>query len=802
MRRFSTWFVISVLIVLPLSTSAATVSELQAQLAALMAQIAALQQGTQTTTTSAQCPTLSRTLTRGYRGTDITLLQRFLIQQGHLAQGNDSGFFGALTEAAVKKFQCKHMKICSGSPSTTGHGLVGARTRAAVRAQCTTTPITPSTPTCTPLPTETQVIACPTGQTGVTTQTRTSYCSSTTATPSWNPWVTTTSSCVIPPNPSQSCTLDGLTIADGTSQTFFSARTVSAPALCASVSRTCQNGTFSGPSAYHYANCTQTQAPSACAFNNQSVAHNGTVTAYLTASVPVGQNCTSQIRTCTNGTLSGSYAYASCVVSTATCTPLPTETRTQSCPAGETGTIIQTRTSSCLSGAVSPSWGEWTTTTNTCTRVGVTVPPVIVGYWSVGNINTYGDYIAETAAESNVAVIPPDETNSFIPRLQKARTQGLGAVLMVRDTLFSSVGGILYADYESRFTALWNSLSEYHGSIVGFYLIDEPYSNNMHPSGTYLSESQLKQNLYDATSVIQRVAPGRPVMFAETTTHVARGDFASLIPSNVNYIGVNCYLSYPDGLGYPDTPGRDVESCSEARAASVVQTLSQALQSHQKLLVTADGYFYNIPPAYSVLNDSLLRSRIVYWQNLLTPYFAAGKIGAFTPFIYQSVGDSLSGLNEFPLARAEIARYMQSIRANAPAPKVPARLSESANITASGTYLTQGVELVRDGNTATAWNAGGFAPQWIQMDLGVPYRISRIALTVGQSPAGHTTHVIRVSVDGQSWAVLTTFSGDTTTGQVLEYLPAAPVSGIRYVQIQTTESPSWVAWPEIVVEGY
>lgn len=38
------------------------------------------------------------------------------------------------------------------------------------------------------------------------------------------------------------------------------------------------------------------------------------VTAYAAASVAYGNTCSSQTRTCTNGTLSGSYTHASCVV--------------------------------------------------------------------------------------------------------------------------------------------------------------------------------------------------------------------------------------------------------------------------------------------------------------------------------------------------------------------------------------------------------------------------------------------------------------------------------------------------------
>src|SRR5882757_9393373 len=54
-----------------------------------------------------------------------------------------------------------------------------------------------------------------------------------------------------------------------------------------------------------------------CTFNGKTIASGSSVTAYLASSVPSGQTCKSQARTCSNGTLSGTYAYASCSVQVA-----------------------------------------------------------------------------------------------------------------------------------------------------------------------------------------------------------------------------------------------------------------------------------------------------------------------------------------------------------------------------------------------------------------------------------------------------------------------------------------------------
>ncbi len=239
-------------------------------------------------TAAASCPNLNRNLSFGSRGSDVAQLQQFLISQNLLSAGNDSGYFGRLTQTAVQQFQCRTMNLCSGSPNANGYGVVGQRTRSAITNACMTgtsqtgsqtTPNNPSTsnsaiesllaqiralqqqmaalqnvpasPTtntsCVPLTSQTQTLSCPSGQNGTITQTRISSCPG----PTWSSWTTTLNTCA----------------------------------------------------------ATQTSA---------------------------------------------------------TCTPLSPQTQTLTCPSGQTGSITQTRISSCNNSATSPTWSDWSTTTNTC----------------------------------------------------------------------------------------------------------------------------------------------------------------------------------------------------------------------------------------------------------------------------------------------------------------------------------------------------------------------------------------------------------------------------------------------------
>ena len=123
-------------------------SALQAQAQALLAQISQLQQqlggGTaaavgSTVINSSSCPNIGRTLKLGSSGSDVSRLQQFLAQSpGIYPEGTVSGYYGSLTQAAVSRWQAKYNIVSSGSPATTGWGVVGPRTAAAIALLCST----------------------------------------------------------------------------------------------------------------------------------------------------------------------------------------------------------------------------------------------------------------------------------------------------------------------------------------------------------------------------------------------------------------------------------------------------------------------------------------------------------------------------------------------------------------------------------------------------------------------------------------------------------------------------------------
>jgi RHS repeat-associated protein len=136
------------------------------------------------------------------------------------------------------------------------------------------------------------------------------------------------------------------------------------------------------------------------------------------------------------------------------------------------------------------------------------------------------------------------------------------------------------------------------------------------------------------------------------------------------------------------------------------------------------------------------------------------------------------------------------ITANCPAP--------AAKLTVSGatasSYWTTGYEPAKaiDGNTTTTtWNAGAFAPAWIQVDLGQSYSLSQVRLLTAQYPDGYTRHEIYGGPSPSSLTLLGTVDGSTTSSQWLQLTTAA--TNVRYVKVLTTASPSWIAWFEVEV---
>ena len=82
-------------------------------------------------------PIFSQDLYKGLKHDDVKRLQQLLNSDpdtqlaagGDGSPGNETDYYGPITEKAVQKFQKKYNIVAPGTPKTTGYGRVGAKTR-------------------------------------------------------------------------------------------------------------------------------------------------------------------------------------------------------------------------------------------------------------------------------------------------------------------------------------------------------------------------------------------------------------------------------------------------------------------------------------------------------------------------------------------------------------------------------------------------------------------------------------------------------------------------------------------------
>lgn len=82
------------------------------------------------------CPNFDRNLWVGVEGSDVIQLQQFLQSAGTYTYPEITGYFGPATQQAVQAWQAQQGIVSSGTAASTGYGVVGPATRAAISRMC------------------------------------------------------------------------------------------------------------------------------------------------------------------------------------------------------------------------------------------------------------------------------------------------------------------------------------------------------------------------------------------------------------------------------------------------------------------------------------------------------------------------------------------------------------------------------------------------------------------------------------------------------------------------------------------
>ena len=424
-----------------------------------------------------------------------------------------------------------------------------------------------------------------------------------------------------------------------------------------------------------------------------------------------------------------------------------------------------------VSTTVSPSWVGWRE---------IQVDQGLQYYGYYGSAFSWvgtGNYTAEISGHSNVTWIAGGTTCDHVTRLQEANSLGIGAVMVVNNIFFDKVLN-LRPTYQQDWLDYVRDIKPHAQAVAAFYPMDEPFLNlfNRPPE-------EFKRDLETVNALIKKSFPDKPIAVIFAWQTVTSPHFPNLvIPNGYDWVGFDCY---PQTLA-------DFDNCEGHSIPWYVNAVKSKLSANQKMIMVPGGLHVGTD-----LNQALARQAEI--AGLADKFFTLTQadpafVGMFT-FIYQSqhaCNEDWTGTRDMPQVKAKYQQIGQSI------------VSPTSHFIyftpskASNTHGTSGSKLVADGDLGTSWNSGGFAPQWILLDLGQLSAVSKIRLNVAQSPAGDTTHQLYGGATPDNMSLLGTLKGSTQDGQWLELL-LTKASNVRYLRVDTVASPSWVGWREIQV---
>jgi hypothetical protein len=363
---------------------------------------------------------------------------------------------------------------------------------------------------------------------------------------------------------------------------------------------------------------------------------------------------------------------------------------------------------------------------------------------------------------------------------------------------------------------LMDGLAKRHAdfdAVLGWQLLNEQWLFNLEPplsltSGqvaatadgkTYdMSDPQQKRQMVDDAVMAYIHELSQEIKAHDPTALVTMGFFAPDFPNPTSiggdwYVDTASLLQRGAELDYYDFhayPGSDIP-------------LSQIAENFGMTGYKAKPIIMGEVGAFRSQFDSVESA-----ARVTTRWIAASCPLGFNGWLYWTyraaplaVGDATWGLvdqNNYLLDLMAPATWTDPCTA----PEIPSdNLALKASARASRSLPDQPPQAAIDDDPGTQWGSGDSATQWIELDLGSPHTVTEIRLIVAQYPNGNTHHQIKVAGPNGAFTVAADLAGPTSDNQWLEFTPAAPLTGIRFIRIQTLASPSWVSWKEIQVIG-
>lgn len=120
--------------------------------------------------------------------------------------------------------------------------------------------------------------------------------------------------------------------------------------------------------------------------------------------------------------------------------------------------------------------------------------------------------------------------------------------------------------------------------------------------------------------------------------------------------------------------------------------------------------------------------------------------------------------------------------------------------------LAAQIAAVGDPKPSTIYfNSGGFAPQYLELELPCFYTVHNIFLQVvylSNTPTpnvGHTIHKLYAGSTTIPTNLVATLDGNTTSDEWIHINFSPPLSNVRFLRLDTVASKSWVAWKKFLI---
>lgn len=400
-------------------------------------------------------------------------------------------------------------------------------------------------------------------------------------------------------------------------------------------------------------------------------------------------------------------------------------------------------------------------------------------------------YLPKISDHSNVVIV------QNTTELQRAKQYNLKSILILTGVFWhfdeQSKKLELKQNWQEEWSNKWKEIYPlYVGDLVALYPIDEPDISVSYEELILVLKKVKETMLSDNISL-----PLMTTLAPKTPEQIYLNKF--VIPEEIDWIGFdeyNCFYG---------------EQCYGG--ISYIDKLDWLIGKQQKKGKKVFVIFNGFTSSKSQTEPSIeIQKKINYFnQKIFSACLSRDEIciGGFV-FLYPNKKDDYSndyliGVDKMPIVREELKILGQKIKNNLINNEIIMFGQNIANnkiITASNFHPGNEPELAFNNEIYDrGWNAEGWAPQWIEVDLGSPKQISGIKMYSLQTPNGGTKHLVYMGDSNKNYQLVTIFESYTLDYELfLEFFPQG-IENIRYVKIVTEKSPSWVAWREIKIFG-